>query len=136
MEPSVFTHIVNRDIPCHAVYEDDQCMAFMDIAPVQDGMIVLVPKQQIAHFEDIPAQTAAHLTSVAQKLMRALRTVFPDKKKIALIVEGLDLPDHAHIKLIPVSSGEELAADPPTGEPDHATLEALATKIQAALTNE
>lgn len=108
-------------------------MAFMDIDPIQDGMIVVVPKQQIPHFEDLSEDLTHALIKTAQKLMRALRKTFPNKKKIALIIEGLDLPDHVHVKLIPASSGAELNAKPPGGDPDHDTLAALAERIKENL---
>lgn len=129
MQPTVFTKIVQGEIPSHAVYDDDLCMAFMDIAPVQEGMIVLIAKEQINNFEDVPAETAAHMINVTQQLMRALKRTYPSRTKIAVQIEGLDVP-HAHIKLIPITVPEDLKSTPPSGEPDHEALEKQAERIK------
>lgn len=129
MQPTIFTRIVQGEIPSHKVYEDETVLAFMDIAPVQEGMIVLISKEQIEHFEDIPEQTAAHMITVTQKLMRALKRAYPTRTKIALQVEGLDVP-HAHIKLVPITVAADLKAEPPVGEPNHTELAAQAERIK------
>lgn len=129
MQPTVFTRIVQGEIPSHTVYDDDYCMAFMDIAPVQEGMIVLVAKEQINNFEDVPAETAAHMINVTQQLMKALKCTYPDRIKIAVQIEGLDVP-HAHIKLIPITVPDDLKSTPLSGEPDHEALEKQAERIK------
>lgn len=129
MQPSVFTKIVRGEIPAHTVYDDDICMAFMDIAPVQEGMIVLIAKEQIDNFEDLPPDTAAHMITVTQQLMKALKLTYPNRTKIVVQIEGLDVP-HAHIKLIPVTTPEDLKSTPPSGEPDHQALSKQAERIK------
>lgn len=132
MQPSVFTKIVQGEIPSHKVYEDDRVLAFMDIAPVQEGMLVLIPKDQIEHFEDLPEEISTRLIVVAQKLMKTLKHTYPDRTKIALQVEGLDVP-HAHIKLVPITVASDLEAKPPQGEPDHSRLAEQAERIKENL---
>ncbi len=131
MEPSVFTKIINGDIPCHKVYEDDQTFAFMDIEPIQPGMVLVIPKEQIDNFEDLSDQTVASVMITSKKIMKSLRIVFPDKKKIGIQVEGLEVP-HAHVKLIPINNGEEFHARPNT-EVNHDDLADLAKKIRSNL---
>lgn len=129
MEESIFTKIARGEIPSHKVYEDDYCMAIMDIYPVQEGMIVIFIKKQIDNFEDMPEDIRNHFMTAVTKIMKALRLTFPDKKKIAVQIEGLQVA-HAHAKLFPINTGEDFRAKPSTAEPDHATLAALAEKIK------
>lgn len=132
MEPSIFTKIINGEIPCHKVYEDDLTFAFMDIQPIQPGMVLVIPKEQIDNFEDLPDELLAGLMISSKKIMKALRAVYPDKKKIGVQIEGLEVP-HAHVKLIPINSGEEFHAQPDTSEPNHEKLAELAEKIRSNL---
>lgn len=132
MEPSVFTKVINGDLPSHKVYEDDHTFAFMDIAPVQPGMVVIVPKVQVGNLEDLPTEYLHGMIDAAQKIMLAERKVFPERKKISLQVEGLDMPNHAHVKIMPIDSGEDFRTEPPK-EPDHEELENIAEKLRSNL---
>lgn len=114
MKPSIFTKIINGDIPCHKVYEDDVALAFMDIAPITPGMVVVVPKQQIPNLEDIADAQFQQLMLVVKKMMRALKKSFPGNSKIAVKVEGMDVADHAHVVLFPINSAADFNATPST----------------------
>ena len=130
MEPSVFTRIINGEIPCHKVFEDELTIAFMDINPIQPGMVVVVAKQQIDNFEDLPDDLFCAVMLKTKKVMKALRKTFPDKKKIAVKIEGLDVP-HAHATVFPIDSGSDFTASPPSGDPNHEELAQLAEKIRS-----
>jgi histidine triad (HIT) family protein len=130
MEPSIFTRIINGDIPCHKVYEDEQTLAFMDIHPIQPGMVLVIPKRQIDNFEDLPDELLQAVMLTTKKIMLSLRRVFPDKKKIGLQIEGLDVP-HAHVKIFPVNTGAEFHAYASETDPNHNELEQLAVKIRS-----
>lgn len=129
MQPSVFTLIVRGEIPSHKVYEDSDVLAFMDIAPVQEGMIVIISKKQVEHFEDVPESIASAMILTAQRLMKALKRTYPERTKVALQIEGLDVP-HAHMKLVPITVADDLYAKPPEGEPDHTKLAEQAERIK------
>ena len=128
MNDSVFTKIIKGEVPCHKVYEDDRTIAFMDISPVQPGMVVVVTKTQVEDFFNLDDDDYLALMKTAKLVARKLHEVFPDKKRIAMQIEGLDVP-HAHIKLFPVDNGSDLSAQPPAGEPDHAALAEMAQKL-------
>lgn len=131
MTDSIFTKIVKGEIPCHKVYEDDKTLALMDIYPVTPGMTLVVTKNQVANFEDLDDETYAALWATVKKVSKKLRSTFPDAKKIAVQVEGFDIPDHAHVKLFPLITGEELKAHPDfSAEPDHAALSAMAERLK------
>ncbi len=132
MEPSIFTRIIQGEIPCHKVYEDDETMVFMDIHPIQTGMVVVIPKEQIDNFEDLPDELLTSVMKTTKKVMVALRKTFPNKAKIAIHVEGLDVP-HAHVVVYPIDSGDEFRAKPDDSEPNHEMLSQLAEKIRSNL---
>ena len=132
MESSIFTKIINGEIPCHKVYEDEKTFAFMDIHPIQPGMVLVIPKEQIANIEDLSEDTYLAVMKTARQIQIAQRKLFPDKLKMAIQVEGLDV-QHVHVKLFPIDSPEEFHAHAPTSEPDHAQLAELAENIRSNL---
>lgn len=133
MQDSVFTKIIKGELPSHTVYEDDTTMAVMDIFPVQPGMVVVFPKEQIANFEDMSPETAAAVIHTTQKIMRAQRKVFPEKKKIGVQIAGINTPDHTHTTVFPIDSGDEFMSRTPDEQADSDALAALAEQIKAAL---
>ena len=129
MQDSIFTKIIKGEIPCHKIYEDERTLAFLDIHPVQPGMVVVVPKRQVENFEDLELDDYTAVWATVQKVAKQLRHVFPQKAKIAVQVEGFDVP-HAHVKVFPVSNAAEFRAHADmTSEPDHAILGEVAKKL-------
>ncbi|CAN5637855.1 HIT domain-containing protein [soil metagenome] len=129
MEPSIFTKIINGEIPAHKVYEDELTLAFLDIHPIQPGHVLVVPKQQIDHFMDLPDDYYVALWNTVKKVALRLREVFPEKNRIAVIVEGLDIA-HAHVKVFPINTDEEFRNKPDMQtEPDHEALAKMAKRI-------
>jgi histidine triad (HIT) family protein len=100
--PSVFTLILNGDLPAHFVYRDEVCAAFMSIEPVKPGHTLVVPTAEVDHWLDLEADTLAHITSVSQKIARDIDRAY-SPTKVAMMVLGLEVP-HAHIHLIPIDS--------------------------------
>lgn len=130
MEPSIFTKIITGEIPCHKVYEDEKTFAFMDIHPIQPGHVLVVPKQQIGFVWDMNNEEYQALMTTVQKVGRRMREVFPDKSRVGVMIEGLDVSDHAHVKVFPFSTPAEYRAVPDmSGEPDHAALAEIAAKL-------
>lgn len=130
MEDSIFTKIIKGEIPCHKVYEDERTLAFLDIHPVQPGMVLVITKTQAETFLDLNPDDYAALWDAVRKVATRLNEVFPDKKRIGVQVEGLDVP-HVHAKLIPINSGEEFRSPPDlNAEPDHPALAAMAEKLK------
>ena len=129
MEDSIFTKIIKGDIPCHKSYEDDKTIAFLDIYPVQPGHVLVVPKSQVPTFMDLDDDYATALWNSIRKVAQRLREAYPDKKRIAMAIEGFDV-DHAHAHLIPVDTHAEFMNPQDTnGEPDHLALAELAKKL-------
>lgn len=129
-EPSIFTKIINGEIPCHKVYEDEKTFAFLDIHPVQPGQVLVVPKKQIPFVWDLDDENYAALMSTVKKVGTKLREVFAEKDRVGVMIEGLDVADHVHVKVFPFSKGEYRNLPDMEAEPDHEALAAVAEKLR------
>ena len=129
-QSSIFTHIINGEIPCHKIYEDDKVLAFLTINPVADGHTLVVPKVQVDQLWDLEVADYEHLWKTAQKIAVHLRTVM-NVDRVGVVVKGFEVP-HAHIHLIPVNfhSGLSFDPDPPPPTADNDTLAAIAERIR------
>lgn len=96
---TIFSKIIAGDIPCSKVYEDDICIAFLDIAPVQKGHTLLVSKEPYTWMTDVPDDTLAHMYRQAKKLIKHMQSRLKCDY-VRLYVEGTEVP-HFHIHLIP-----------------------------------
>ncbi len=127
---SIFTKIIRGDIPGNFVWNDEHCVVITTIQPVRQGHLLVIPKQQIDHWDDMPDELAAHVMSVAKKVTKALKQTFPCAR-VGMIIAGLEVP-HTHLHLIPVDSMSDFdfskAAFAQADE-----LAAVAAKIKAAL---
>lgn len=129
MEPSIFTRIINGEIPCHKVYEDDRTLAFLDIHPIQEGHTLVVSKKQVPNFYELSEEDNVAVFSTVQKVAKALKKSYPDAFRIGVMVEGLDVA-HVHVKVFPFNSSEEYRFIPDmTTEPDHAALAKVADTL-------
>ncbi|MEN9557770.1 MAG: hypothetical protein RL141_139 [Candidatus Parcubacteria bacterium] len=127
--PTLFTKIINGEIPCHKIWEDEQHFAFLDIHPAQPGMTLVVPKQEVEHPFDMDDAAFSALLLAAKHLVPAIQKA-TGALRVGLVIEGLEVP-HAHIKLIPINAPHDLSAQgtQATGE----ALQAMAEKIRAHL---
>ena len=103
---SIFTKIVQGDIPSYKIAEDDQFYAFLDINPLSKGHTLVIPKTEVDYIFDLEDEllTAMHL--FAKKVAKAIENTI-ECKRIGVVVYGLDVP-HAHIHLIPLIEGNEI----------------------------
>lgn len=128
MEESIFTKIIKGEIPCHKVHEDDKSLAFMDINPIQEGMVLVVSKQQVDHVWDLTDEDYGALMETVREVGRRLRLAFPDKKRVGVIIEGFEVP-HAHVKVFPIDNEREMRNLPESSEPDHSALSEMAKRL-------
>ncbi len=129
MADSIFSKIIKGEIPSHKIYEDDYSFAFLDIHPVQPGHTLVVTKRQVQEFTELSDEELAQLMISVKKVAIRLKQAFPDKKRIGVQIEGLDVP-HVHVKLIPINSGAEFRAEPDmSSEPDHVALSEMAKQL-------
>ena len=102
---SIFTKIINREIPAHIVAEDDQNIAFLDINPLTEGHCLVIPKREEDYLFDLQNDEYTSLNLFAKKVAEALKQV--TGKRIGTAVIGIEVP-HAHIHLIPFTVMSEL----------------------------
>jgi len=99
--PTLFTKIIQGEIPCYKIAEDELFIAFLDILPVAKGHALLVPKKEIDYIFDFPNEELQALNLFAKEVARKIQAVIPCKK-IGISVIGLEVP-HAHMHLIPIN---------------------------------
>ena len=106
METTLFTKIVNGEIPAYKVAEDDRFLAFLDAFPTTKGHTLVIPKQQIDYIFDLDEELYMGLMAFAKKVAAAVEKAVPCKR-IGLAVVGLEVP-HAHVHLIPLNSMQDM----------------------------
>lgn len=106
MEPSIFTKIINREIPSFIIDEDDDFIAFLDVFPLVKGHTLVIPKKQVDYIFDLDTATYTKLWEFANKIAKKVEVAIPCKR-VGVAVIGLEVP-HAHIHLIPLQSVEDI----------------------------
>lgn len=129
--PSIFSRIVNGEIPCHKIAEDDRFLAFLDVMPLAPGHTLVIPKQEIDYLFDLPDELLADLMLFAKRLAPALRQAVPCKR-IGVSVIGLEVP-HAHFHLIPMNSMQDVNFTQPKMKVTPDELATTAASIRALL---
>ncbi len=107
---SVFTKILNKEIPGDIVYEDEKYFAILDINPIRDGHTLVIPKREVEYIFDLSEDEYSELMQVARRVANILTIKLKsilDFDRIAMIVEGLQVP-HVHVHLVPLIDNEPL----------------------------
>jgi|TARA_B110000495_G_scaffold35099_1_gene27902 histidine triad (HIT) family protein len=103
---SIFTKIINKEIPCYKVAETENCLAFLDINPNAEGHTLCIPKKEIDNIFDLDTELYNELMLFSKKVAKALKKAVPCER-IAMSVIGLEVP-HAHIHLIPINEMKDV----------------------------
>ena len=127
---SIFTKIINGEIPCYKIAEDDNFLAFLDVNPNAKGHTLCVPKKEIDKIFDLDDDTYIGLMQFSKKIAVALEKTVPCKR-IGMTVIGLEVP-HAHVHLIPLNEMQEMTFKYKVSLTKE-EFEALAKEIQANL---
>lgn len=128
---TLFTKIINREIPGTFVFEDDHCVAFLSINPMADGHVLVVPRQEVDHWVDLSKELSAHLFAVSHRIADSLRRAF-QCERVGLIIAGYEI-NHCHIHLIPTESMAQLDFKNAAKSIDRDRLEDNARRIRTAL---
>jgi histidine triad (HIT) family protein len=128
---TLFTRIIEGDIPGRFVWRDDRTVAFLTIAPIAPGHTLVVPIDEVDHWVDLPPDLAAHLMQVAQAVGRAQLAAF-SPTRVGMIIAGLEVP-HCHLHLIPIETEADLSFARADHSPDPAALDDAAERLRAAL---
>jgi len=129
---TIFTKLIEGELPAHFVWKDDHCVAFLSINPLATGHTLVVPRAEIDHWLDLPEDLRTRVMDVSHAVGRALQQAY-DPVKVGLMLAGLEVP-HTHVHLVPIweVNGLDFArADP---SPDPAALGEAAETVRSALT--
>lgn len=128
--PSIFTRIINREIPGYIVAEDERYIAFLDINPLVAGHTLVVPKTEIDYIFDMEPDALAGLHLFAQRVASAVKKAVPCKR-IGVAVIGLEVP-HTHIHLVPMNSIGDINFTRPKLNPSKEELQQVCDAIKNA----
>jgi histidine triad (HIT) family protein len=129
--PSIFSRIIDGEIPGRFVWRDDRAVAFLDVRPLAPGHTLVVPVAEIDHWTDLDADLAAHLMKVAHAVGNAQRSVFT-ADRIGLMIAGFEVP-HVHLHVIPASTMSAFDFGQADTSPDPDELDAHADALRAEL---
>jgi len=128
---SIFTKLINREIPGHIVAEDENYIAFLDIMPLVRGHVLVVPKQEISYIFDMDDQLLAGLHVFSKRVAKAIdKTIKCTRVGVAVI--GLEVP-HVHIHLVPLNSMDDINFTRSKLKLDDEELAEIAEKIREAV---
>ena len=132
---TLFTRIIEGELPGRFVWRDDRCVAFLSINPLKPGHTLVVPIDEVDHWLDCPPDLLDHLMAVAQRIGRAMQRAY-QPEKVALLVEGLEVP-HLHLHVTPIWRPGDTVFARAEKNPDPAALdEAQATIVEALASEE
>jgi histidine triad (HIT) family protein len=124
---SIFTKIVNGEIPSYKIAENERFYAFLDIFPLAKGHTLVIPKKEVDYLFDLDDETYIGLQTFTKKLAIGLKKAIPCKK-VGVAVLGLEVP-HAHIHLIPMQSEQDINFANPKKKFTHEEFEAIRQSI-------
>ena len=130
--PTIFTRIINREIPAYMVAEDQHHIAFLDINPLVTGHTLVVPKQEIDYLFDLDVQGFSALQLFSRKVAQGLKQAVPCLR-IGVAVIGLEVP-HCHIHLIPMNNMDDMNFSRPKLNPTPEQLASVAKTISQEIT--
>ncbi|MCF8378587.1 MAG: HIT family protein [Bacteroidales bacterium] len=128
---TIFSKIVNGEIPSYKIAEDENYYAFLDINPLAQGHTLVIPKKEVNYIFDVEDDLLAGMMVFAKKIAKAIDKVC-DCKRVGVAVLGLEVP-HAHIHLIPINNLHDIDFSQPKLKLSSSELESMAEKIKAAL---
>lgn len=129
--PTIFTKIIEGEIPGTFVWRDDRCVAFMSINPLRPGHVLVVPREEVDHWLDCPADLRDHLMDVSQAIGQAIHKVH-SPAKVGFMIAGLEVP-HLHIHLVPIDGVRDLDFANAAASVERDELEEQAASIRYVL---
>jgi histidine triad (HIT) family protein len=128
---TVFTRIIEGEIPARFVWQDERCVAFLSANPLRPGHVLVVPREEVDHWLDADGDLWAHLTEVSRHIGRALQQAYRPKK-VGLMLAGLEVP-HLHVHVVPIDAVHDLDFANAERDPDPAALDEAAERVRSAL---
>ena len=128
---SIFTRIIDGELPGRFVWRDEQAVAFLSIEPLKPGHTLVVPRREVDHWLDLDPDLAAHLMRVAQSVGRGIQRAFRPAK-VGLVILGLEVR-HVHLHLSPIDGMRDLDFAHADRRPDPKAMDAAALRLRTAL---
>ena len=128
---SIFTKIINGELPGRFVYEDDDIVAFLTIAPITVGHTLVVPRAEIDNWQDVDPAVFARVMEVSQLIGKAVVKAFP-AERAGVIIAGLEVP-HLHVHVFPTNNLADFGFANADQNPSQQSLDDAQAKIKAAL---
>lgn len=128
---TLFTKIIDGDLPARFIWQDDLCVAFLTIAPLRPGHALVVPRAEVDHWLDADDELLAHLMGVARRIGIAQQEIF-SPRRIGMIIAGLEVP-HLHIHVVPIDSVHDMDFANADQNPKSEDLDAAASGLRDAL---
>ena len=128
---TIFTRIINGEIPGTFVWRDERCVAFLSINPLAHGHTLVVPVEEVDHWIDASPDLTAHLFGVTHAIGRAQQRAF-SPARVGVIIAGYEVP-HAHIHVVPTNDMSELNFANAAASVDRFTLESAASDLRRTL---
>lgn len=128
---TLFSKIIDGEIPAHFVWQDERCVAFLVIDPLTDGHVIVVPREEIDQWTDAESGLMDHLVDVAGVIGRAQKVAF-DSERAGLMVAGFEVP-HLHVHVWPTNSMADFDLGRITHGQDQQVLAANAQRLRAQL---
>ncbi len=128
---TIFTRIIEGELPGRFVWRDDKAVAFLSINPLQQGHTLVVPIAEIDHWIDLDPGLNTHLAGVAQTIAKAQQEAF-DPVRVGMMIAGLEVP-HVHLHVVPIRGVHDLDFANAATNPDPAELDDAAARIIATL---
>jgi diadenosine tetraphosphate (Ap4A) HIT family hydrolase len=129
--PSIFTKIIDGELPGRFVYSDDVVVAFLTIAPLKPGHTLVVPRREVASWLELSQDELSALWSACRTVGQAIERAYQPGRVAALLL-GLEVP-HVHVHLVPIDSEAEVRFDRADTDPDPAALDEAQQRIREAL---
>lgn len=129
--PTIFTRIIDGELPATFVWRDERCVAFMSINPMAHGHVLVVPIEEVDHWVDASPELATHVFEVMRIIGRAQQQALRPNR-VGVIIAGYEVP-HTHIHVIPTNDMSEISFANAAATSDPELLEAAAGVIRAAL---
>lgn len=128
---TVFTRIIEGDLPARFVWKDEICVAFLSINPIRAGHTLVVPREEVDHWLDASPDTMTHLINVSRSIGEAIQRAY-EPEKVGLMLAGLEVP-HLHVHLLPVDDLRDLSFEYAEKDPDPDSMDEAAQRIRQAL---
>lgn len=128
---TIFTRIINGEIPAHKIEENDNYLAFLDINPIATGHVLVIPKREVDYIFDLKDEELAGLMAFSKQISKALIQAVPCKR-IGVTVIGLEVP-HTHVHLVPINNVDDLNFGKPKLKLTNEQLELIRLKIKSFL---